>query len=109
MSRTKGADAEEQACRYLRDEGFDLIDRNVHSRFGEIDIIALKNGVLHFVEVKSGTAYERAVQNITPTKIRRILMTVESYMARHRLDLDYTLDAVIVVGEQAHFVGDITL
>jgi putative endonuclease len=109
VSRAKGSAAEERACRYLRNEGFDLVDRNVHSRFGEIDIIAVKNGVLHFVEVKSGEAYESAVQNITPEKIRRILKTADSYMARHRLDLDYTLDAVIVVGEQTHFLADITL
>lgn len=109
MSRTKGNAAEERACGYLRENGFDIIDRNVYSRFGEIDIIALKNGVLHFVEVKSAKAYESGVQNITPKKISRILRTVESYMAQHRLDLDYTLDAVVIVGEESHFIPNITL
>ncbi len=109
MSRSKGNIAEEEACRYLRERGFDLIDRNVHSRFGEIDIIALKEGVLHFVEVKSGTTYEAAAQNITPTKMDRILKTVEHYMARHQLDLEYTIDAVIVIGERVEWLPNITL
>jgi putative endonuclease len=109
MSRSKGVAAEERACVYLREKGFDIIDRNVHSRFGEIDIIALKNEVVHFVEVKSGHSYEAALQNITPAKLSRILKTVDVYMARRRLDLDHTIDVAIVVGDRVYFLPDITL
>jgi putative endonuclease len=109
MSRSKGAAAEEIACGYLRDDGFDIIDRNVHSRFGEIDIIALKEGILHFVEVKSAEHYDAAVQNLTPTKIERILKTIQSYMQKHQLDLDFSVDAIIVVAENPHYIGNITL
>lgn len=109
MSRSKGTAAEEIACSYLRDNGFDIIDRNVHSRFGEIDIIALQEGVLHFVEVKSAERYDAAVQNLTPTKIERILKTIQSYMQQHQLDLDYSVDAIIVAAEKPYFIGNITL
>lgn len=109
MSREKGNVAEEKACGYLRSEGFDIIDRNVYSRFGEIDIIALKNGVLHFVEVKSANDYETAVQNITPTKLRRFLLTVESYLKKHRLDIEYCIDGVIVTSGEVALLENITL
>ncbi len=109
MSREKGNRAEEIACVYLREHGFDIIDRNVHSRFGEIDIIALREGTLHFIEVKSGDSYDTAVQNITPVKLERILKTVQSYMQKHHLDLDHSVDAVIVTDEQVHFIENVTV
>ena len=109
MSRAKGTIAEEKACNHLREAGFDIIDRNVYSRFGEIDIIALKNEVLHFVEVKSANDYEAAVQNITPTKLRRFLLTVESYLKKHRLDMEYCVDGVIVTPDEVALLENITL
>lgn len=68
MSRAKGNLAEDKACGFLYENGFSVIERNFYSRFGEIDIIALKDEVLHFIEVKSGLDYESAIQNITPKK-----------------------------------------
>lgn len=108
MSRAKGTIAEEQACSYLRRQGFRIIDRNVSSRFGEIDILAMKEEVLHIVEVKSSPTYTQAVENITPDKIRKILMTAQSYMKKRRLDLDYVLDAVIVSGGSCELIENIT-
>ncbi len=54
MSRAKGNLAEDKACKFLDENGFMIVERNFYSRFGEIDIIASKDEVLHFVEVKSG-------------------------------------------------------
>jgi putative endonuclease len=109
MSRSKGDIAEERACRYLRQNGFDIVDRNVYSRFGEIDIIALKDETLHFVEVKSGSEYEKAIQNITPKKLQRFLLTVETYLQKHKLDLPYSIDALSVTPDRVHMVENITL
>jgi putative endonuclease len=109
MSRAKGDAGEEKACSYLRSLGFDIIDRNVYSRFGEIDIIGVKDEVLHFIEVKSGNDYESAVQNITPTKLHRFLLTVESYLKKHQLDMMYCIDGVIVTPSGVTHLENITL
>ena len=109
MSRLKGDAAEERAAAFLRKSGFRLIDRNVSSRFGEIDIIATKDGVLHFVEVKSAPSFEQAAANVTPAKVRKIVMTAQSYMKKHRLDCDTSFDALIVVGESCELIENITL
>ncbi len=109
MSRAKGNVGEDQACVYLRTQGFDIVDRNVYSKFGEIDIIAMKKEVLHFIEVKSAQNYDVAVQNITPTKLHRFLQTVASYQKKHRLDIDYCIDAVIVTPEEVTLLENITL
>lgn len=57
MSKEKGKVYEERGCEYLRENGFEIIERNFFSRFGEIDIIALKDNVLHFIEVKGSEKY----------------------------------------------------
>lgn len=109
MSLEAGWQAEEKACTFLRKCGFEIIDRNVHSRFGEIDIIALKAEVLHFIEVKSGADYAKAIQNITPQKLSRILQTIEVYLQRHQLEMEYMVDAVAVTPEEVRLIENITL
>ena len=109
MSRAKGNIGEDKACAYLRTLDFDIVDRNVYSKFGEIDIIAMKKEVLHFVEVKSAQSYDVAVQNITPTKLHRFLQTVASYQKKHKLDINYCIDAVIVTPEEITLLENITL
>ena len=86
-----------------------MVDRNVSSRFGEIDIIAMKSEILHFVEVKSSYSYEIAVQNITPTKMKKFLRTVDVYMKKHRLDIVYSIDAVIVTPDEITLLENITM
>ncbi len=109
MSRAKGNEAEERACDYLFQAAYNIVDRNVYSRFGEIDIIAEKEGVLHFVEVKSGEDYELAIQNITPAKLSKIIKTAQVYMKKNGFDGDFTFDALIVTPKVVEMVENITL
>ncbi|NCA94220.1 MAG: hypothetical protein EOM84_03470, partial [Sphingobacteriia bacterium] len=44
---------EDVACKYLAKHGFTVIERNYTRKWGEIDIIAIKDEVLYFIEVKS--------------------------------------------------------
>ena len=109
MSRAKGNVAEDQAVHYLTERGFCIVERNFYSRFGEIDIIAKKEGALHFVEVKSGEDYEIAIQNITPTKLSRIIKTANVYMKKNAYDSDFCIDAVIVTPNCIELIENITL
>ena len=109
MSRKKGNIAEDRASDFLFDNGFTIVERNFYSRFGEIDIIASKENVLHFIEVKSGIDYESAVQNITPTKLSRFTKTCYVYLKKNALDVDFMIDAVIVTPDQISLIDNITL
>ena len=109
MSRAKGNAAEDIACRFLLDNGFAIIERNFYSRFGEIDIIALKDNVLHFVEVKSGLDYESAVLNITKSKLSKIIKTAHVYIKKNYLNLDFAIDALIVAEQKVELIENITL
>lgn len=109
MSRAKGNIAEERACEYIFEEGFTIVERNFYSRFGEIDIIAVKEDVLHFIEVKSALDYELAVQNITPRKLSRLIKTGDVYMKKNALTLDYMYDAVLVTPQKLWYIENITI
>lgn len=109
MSRAKGNLAEDKACRFLDENGFSIVERNFYSRFGEIDIIAVKNEVLHFVEVKSALDYESAVQNITPRKLSRLIKTGDVYLKKNKLNVSYVYDAIIVTPKDIEYLENITL
>ncbi|MEA3370778.1 MAG: YraN family protein [Campylobacterota bacterium] len=109
MSRAKGNAAEDKACDFLVNHGFNVLERNFYSRFGEIDIIATKDEVLHFVEVKSGLDYESAVQNITPTKLSRLIRTGDVYLKKNAITISYEYDAIIVTPKKIEHIENITL
>ena len=109
MSRAKGNIAEDKAVLFLEERGYHIVERNFYSRFGEIDIIASKDNVVHFVEVKSGDDFELAIQNITPSKLSKLIKTADVYMKKNSLDVDFMLDAVIVMPYTIEMVENITI
>lgn len=109
MSRAKGNLAEDMACGFLLEKGFAIIERNFYSRFGEIDIIAIKGEVLHFIEVKSGLDYESAVYNITKGKLSKVIKTASIYMKKSSINADFVFDALVVVDKNIEFIENITL
>ncbi len=61
------------AAKYLVSQGFEILEKNFHSKFGEIDIIAKKDDVLHFVEVKSTSKDYETIYRVTQNKIYKII------------------------------------
>ncbi|MDD2265624.1 YraN family protein [Sulfuricurvum sp.] len=108
-TRARGNIAEERGCEYLRNNGLRIIDRNVYNRFGEIDIIAMHNNVLHFVEVKSAMTYEQAVNNITCAKLQKLNRAIQTYLQQKRLNLEYCIDALIITDNEIEWIENITL
>lgn len=108
-TKAKGDLAEERGCDYLRLHGYRIIDRNVYNRFGEIDIIALKDNILRFVEVKSAQNYEQAVNNITPLKLQKLNRTIQTYLQQKKFSFDYCIDALIVTEDEIVWIDNITL
>jgi len=109
MTRDKGNYFETKAVDYLSSNGFLIVDRNFYARkLGEIDIIATKDDIYHFVEVKSGESFE-AVYNITPSKLRKLLKSIEYYLKVKKLNVAYCVDAIIFAGEELEYLENITL
>lgn len=52
-TQTKGQQAENFACEYLRKQGLRLVCKNFHCRYGEVDLIMQHGDTMVFVEVRS--------------------------------------------------------
>ncbi len=94
-----GRHGEEIAVRHLVQHGFDIVGRNIHMRIGEIDIVAKRQDVYHFVEVKTrlGDSFERAGFSLTHKKLKHLKMAVEAYMKKYELfDCDISVDFVAI-------------
>lgn len=84
-SSRQGKLAEDFAVKLLTDKGYKVIDRNFRSKFGEIDIIAIKDEVLVFVEVKArwSLKFGKPEEAVTPQKLWKIGRTGEYYSLLH--------------------------
>ena len=76
------------AADLLANAGYQVIERNYRTKAGEIDIIAIKNGVLHFIEVKTrnGDQYGYPSEAVTATKQLRIKRAAEQYLQGRRMN-----------------------
>ena len=108
ISLIVGLQAEDKAVEYLKKLRYSILERNFHSRFGEIDIIAQKDDVLHFFEVKYSKDYD-AISRITPKKLQRIIKTIDYYIYSKNVDLDYQIDALIVNDTLIEIVENISI
>lgn len=81
-TRQIGKIGEEKAAQYLRKKGFKIIEKNFSIRFGEIDIIAQKNGILVFVEVKTslGESKGRPEWQIKKSKVNQVRRMAQYYL-----------------------------
>ncbi len=93
----KGEAGEEMAKEYLEEKGYNIIERNYKTTSGEIDIIALKNDLLVFIEVKLrkdanyGYGFE-AVDEIKQNKIKSVAEYY--YYTKNMLDYQPRFDVV---------------
>lgn len=96
-----GRQAETAVATYLGGHGFQVIDRNWRNRWCEIDIIAMKAGVVYFVEVKyrSTETWGAGLDYITAAKIKRMTRGADMWANRHGCQ-DYTLAAAAVSGHR---------
>ncbi|AXX88835.1 hypothetical protein CKA55_03070 [Arcobacter suis] len=110
MSREKGNFAEKRAISFLQDLNFQIIEQNFYAKkLGEIDIIAKKNEIYHFCEVKSAPDYETAINNLTASKLSKIKRSVDYYLQTKKLDVAFCIDAIIITEETIDFIENITI
>lgn len=92
-NRETGDRGEDIACFYLEKHGFFIQERNHLRKWGEIDIIAVKDNKLHFVEVKSvvdrGLSGEyRPEENVTNLKQRKLRRVIQTFLNENKYDKD---------------------
>lgn len=81
-----GRQGEDLAVEYLKKQGYRIIDRNVNTPFGELDIICRKKSMVVFVEVKTRTsnAFGRPYEAVGPDKQRRISRSASAWLVERK-------------------------
>ena len=94
-----GRRGEALAAGRLSEHGYAIVDRNWHCQEGEVDIVARRNGVWTFFEVRTrrGRAFGTPEESITPAKLERMIDVALAYLAVHELaDVDWRVGLVAV-------------
>lgn len=83
-----GNAGEDLACEVLRRQGYRIIWRNYRCRYGEIDIIALRDGRILFAEVKTrlSDGFGHGRESVGWEKQNRIRRAAQFFLAGTRLD-----------------------
>ncbi len=85
-TRSIGQKGEDIACIYLVKQGFQICDRNYYRKWGELDIVAKKDKILHFFEVKSvfgtsvGVDVHRPEDKVHAFKQKNLRRIIETYL-----------------------------
>lgn len=116
-----GATGEEIASKFLEKRGFFIVCRNYRKKWGELDIIAQKDAVLHFVEVKTvsrksyGGNFEQEINNYRPEdnmhqwKIQRLRRAIQTYLLEkyRAAEPDWQFDLACVFLDQERRVAKV--
>ena len=85
-----GSFAEELAEKFLKDRGYKILGRNYRKPWGEVDIIAEKEGIIIFVEVKASDSPApkgfEPEKRVNDDKIKRIKRAAQTYIQQNNLD-----------------------
>ena len=85
-TKITGNKGEDKASQFLIEKGYSVLDRNWRTKTGEIDIIAVKDDLIVFVEVKTlpnGTP-ELLQTELNQRKLQRIVKTSKRFLLNHR-------------------------
>lgn len=112
MSTTDtGRQAEDAVAKYLSAHGYRVLEQNWRTRWCEIDIVAVKENTVYFVEVK----YRRSSQQgdgldyITPKKLQQMSFAAEMWVSNHRWHGEYCLAGAAVAGNNFQVTNFIEL
>lgn len=91
-----GKTGEDLALDFLKSHNFSVLEKNFHSKFGEIDIIAEKNHCLYFTEVKtrSNLNYGYPYEAVNKQKIYHIKKAAQYYLLKNNRP-DYKLKIAV--------------
>lgn len=90
---------EQTAAVYLLERGYEIVAMNVHcDPYGEIDIIAEKDGIIIFVEVKTYSKKQLGTpaQNIDQNKLKKLEAAIHKYVVDRQVKKDICLDVICV-------------
>jgi putative endonuclease len=107
LRKMLGRAGEDRAAGYLTGKGYRILERNYSTRVGEIDLIALHEGEVVFVEVKARTtdAFGAPELAVDPRKQSRMVKAALSYIKQRKLhQVPCRFDVVAISGEKVDVI-----
>lgn len=106
-NQTFGQSGEEQAANFLKKLGYKIIERNFRTKFGEIDLIAIDQDTVVYIEVKtrSNQAFGRPEEAVGFHKLEHLKKAAAIYRSQtEKLPEGERIDVVAIDnGEVEHF------
>ena len=89
---------QEIAIKYLKSKNYKIFDENLYFRKGEIDILAEKDNILRFIEVKTRTnlKFGYPEDGISDFKKKHLESAINSYLIKNDYNGDYVLEIISV-------------
>ncbi len=114
MTRTTteaGRSAEDRALAYLLQQGLQLVERNVRSRGGELDLVMWAGATLVFVEVRQrgSRRFGGAAASITAVKRARLWRSAQRFLRRYATVPPCRFDAVCIDGHELTWLKHIVM
>ena len=105
VSQSIGKLGEDIASKFLLGKGYVVLHRNYRKPYGEIDIIARKSNIVHFIEVKTVSRITsqdssdtfRPEDNVHKNKLLRLSRVIEVYIEEFSIQNDWQFDVLTVV------------
>jgi len=84
-ARSAGAHYEAVALDHLQDAGLELIARNYHCRYGEIDLVMRERDIVVFVEVRFRRAgrFGDGIDSVNAGKRAKLVRAASAFLAEH--------------------------
>jgi putative endonuclease len=100
MFNKLGISGEKKAEDYLKSMGYNILTKNYKCKIGEIDLIAEKNGIITFVEVKtrSNEKFGMGFESVTKRKIDKIRKVATIYLLQKNLQKEVRFDVISIDG-----------
>jgi len=94
-----GVEGEQIACKYLIQNKYVILAKNWRYRHLEIDIIALKDNVLHIIEVKTRTSlnFERPQDAVTVKKQKFLVTATNAFLETQNFNGEIQFDIISVL------------
>ena len=90
-SYSTGIMAESRAVDFLENKGFDIIETRYKTKFGEVDIIAQKDDILCFIEVKYRPDIYSALEAVSKSSQKRIENSALFFLSENDKYQEYAL------------------
>jgi putative endonuclease len=97
--KSLGLWGEDQAAAFLEEQGYQILGRNIRTKYGELDLVAQHENITVFIEVKTRTStlFGWPEEAVTSRKQTHLRSAAEAYLVDHpALDREIRIDVIAI-------------